>query len=60
MTLNNAINRAKKMAIKHSKIFHIFEEDGDFFTCGDAMAEELWLGVIPVLTILEDGKQEVV
>jgi hypothetical protein len=60
MTLNNAINRAKKMAMKYSKVFHIFEEDGEFFSCSDAMVDELWLEAIPVLTILEDGKQEIV
>jgi hypothetical protein len=58
MTLGNAINKAKRLAMKHSKIYHVFQDDGEFFSCGDAMVEELWFGSIPVVTILEDGKQE--
>lgn len=60
MTLSNAISRGKKMAIKHSKIFHIFEEDGEFFPCSDSISEDYWLGAIPVITILEDGKEELI
>ncbi|NBT48783.1 MAG: hypothetical protein EBT07_13375 [Actinobacteria bacterium] len=58
MTLSNAINKAKRMAVKHSKTFHVFKEEGEFFICDDIMSDNLWFGAIPVTTILEDGKED--